>query len=110
MRLVSRRCGFRTLVVQHLVRRLVAGLGDPSIPCVVLAGNTSLAGAATGARVKRILKKVLHKTASIAFLFEPNDLAVSVNSVGSVGSTWGAPPETRPMACEKYFAAATTGS
>jgi pimeloyl-ACP methyl ester carboxylesterase len=84
----------------------LAALGDPAIPYTVLAGNTSLAGAADGGRVQRVLRKVLHHTTSIAFLFEPNDIAVSVKSIGAVGSGWGTPPVIRAVACDhmSYFA------
>ena len=86
--------------------KALAGLNDPAIPYTVLAGNTSLSGAADGNRVKRLLKKVLHKTASVAFLFEPNDLAVSVISIGNVGGAWATRPVTKPVACDhmSYFA------
>lgn len=80
-------------------------LDDPFISYVVLAGNTSLAAAADRARVKRLLKKVLYRTMSVAFLFEPNDIAVTVKSIGSFGRIWKKPPETRQVACDhmSYF-------
>jgi hypothetical protein len=83
----------------------LGSLDDPGIPYVVLAGNTSLAAAADAPRVQRLLKKVLHKTTSVAFLFEPNDIAVSVQSIGSVGAKWKQPPDTREVACDhiSYF-------
>ena len=83
----------------------LANLDDPDIPYMVLAGNTSLATAADAPRVQRLLKKVLHKTTSVAFLFEPNDVAVSVKSIGSVGATWKRRPETYEVACDhvSYF-------
>lgn len=83
----------------------LGSLDDPGIPYVVLAGNTSLAAAADGPRVERLLRKVLHKTTSVAFLFEPNDIAVSVKSIGSVGAKWKQRPDTREVACDhlSYF-------
>ncbi len=83
----------------------LGSLDDPGIPYVVLAGNTSLATAADGPRVERLLKKVLHKTTSVAFLFEPNDIAVSVKSIGSLGAKWKQMPDTREVACDhiSYF-------
>ncbi|HEX5715288.1 MAG TPA: alpha/beta fold hydrolase [Thermoanaerobaculia bacterium] len=83
----------------------LGSLDDPGIPYVVLAGNTSLAAAADAPRIERLLKKVLHKTTSVAFLFEPNDIAVSVKSIGSVGTKWKQPPDTREVACDhiSYF-------
>jgi hypothetical protein len=51
------------------------------------------------------MKKVLHRTTSMAFPFEPNDIAVSVTSIGSVGGMWTKRPETREVACDhiSYF-------
>jgi pimeloyl-ACP methyl ester carboxylesterase len=83
----------------------LSALADPGIPYAVLAGNTSLASAADGPRVQRLLRKVLHKTTSVAFLFEPNDIAVSVKSIGSVGSKWTPRPDIRAVPCDhiSYF-------
>ena len=55
--------------------------------------------------MRRVLKKVLHKTASVAFLFEPNDLAVSVTSIGSIGGKWKQRPEMKFVASDHvcYF-------
>ncbi len=66
---------------------------DPGVRYSVLAGNTSLIGAALGgegkSRLQRLFEKlnlqgVLHATASLAFFGEPNDVAVSVESITSV--------------------------
>ena len=59
-----------------------------------------------GPRIERLLKKVLHRTTSVAFLFEPNDIAVSVQSIGAVGGDWAHAPELREVACDhlSYFA------
>jgi len=83
----------------------LAKLGDPRIPYTILAGNTSLASAADGERVRRLLKKVLHRTASVAFLFEPNDVAVSVTSIESVDGVRTPRPDNREVACDhmSYF-------
>lgn len=83
----------------------LSALGDPGVPYTVLAGNTSLAGAADGTAVKRLMKKVLHSTASVAFLWQPNDIAASVTSIGSVGAGWVHAPDVRLVACDhvSYF-------
>jgi hypothetical protein len=85
--------------------RSLANLGDPQVPYTILAGNTSLASAADGERVRRLLKKVLHRTASVAFLLEPNDVAVSVTSIESVSRVREPKPENRVVACDhmSYF-------
>jgi uncharacterized caspase-like protein len=91
---------------QSALIQALARSPDPGLPYAVLVGNTSLASAADGPRIERLLKKVLHRTASVAFLFAPNDIAVSVQSIGAVGREWAHAPELREVACDhlSYFA------
>lgn len=85
--------------------RALAELDDPQIPYTILAGNTSLASAADGSRVQRLLKKVLYRTTSLVFLFEPNDIAVSVKSISTAGLFWKLKPDVQEVACDhvSYF-------
>lgn len=78
---------------------------DPGIPYTIVAGNTSLAGSADGGRVRRLLKKVLHHTTSVAFLFQPNDIAVAVTSSESVAGARQPAPVKHQVACDhiSYF-------
>lgn len=83
----------------------LAASADPGIGYTILAGNTSLAGAAAGGRVRSLLKKVLHGAVSPAFLFTPNDIAVSVTSIESVNDVWNPSPKKIEVACDhlSYF-------
>jgi pimeloyl-ACP methyl ester carboxylesterase len=83
----------------------LAASADPRIGYTILAGNTSLAGAAAGGRVQNLLKKVLHGAVSPAFLFAPNDIAVSVTSIESVNDAWNPGPQKIEVACDhlSYF-------
>jgi hypothetical protein len=87
-----------------LLSRLVEST-DPGIGYTILAGNTSLAGAASGGRVQSLLKKVLHGATAPAFLFEPNDIAVSVISIESVNNARNPVPKKIEVACDhlSYF-------
>lgn len=87
-----------------LLSRL-AESADPGIGYTILAGNTSLAGAASGGRVQSLLKKVLHGATAPAFLFEPNDIAVSVTSIESVNNARNPVPKKMEIACDhlSYF-------
>ncbi|MGE3313080.1 MAG: esterase/lipase family protein, partial [Limisphaerales bacterium] len=80
--------------------------GDPEIPYVLLVGNTSLIPAAVeGGRLERLLskvspKKVLHAATSLAFLREPNDIAVSVSSAKAVPGGRVPDPQVTEVACD----------
>jgi hypothetical protein len=52
-----------------------------------------------------LLKKVLHGAVSPAFLFTPNDIAVSVTSIESVNDVWNPSPKKIEVACDhlSYF-------
>lgn len=81
-----------------LLGSLAAG-SDPGIPYTVLAGNTSVIPAATKpeaaqvrSRIERLfgclrLRPWLYKTASVAFFGQPNDVAVSVESISNLPTT-----------------------
>jgi hypothetical protein len=90
---------------QSALIQALAGASDPGLPYTVLAGNTSLASADDGPRIERLLKKLLHRTSSVAFLFAPNDIAVSVQSIGAVGRGWAQPPALCELPCDhlSYF-------
>lgn len=98
---------------------LLAGLAsdsDPGIPYTVLAGNTSVITAALvpesaqkKSRIARLfsclrLRPWLHKVASLAFFGQPNDVAVSVESISSLPKTIGQ-VTVQEVACDhmSYF-------
>jgi pimeloyl-ACP methyl ester carboxylesterase len=98
-----------------LLTRLAAA-PDPGIPYTVLAGNTSIIPAATEPEVAQLKSRVerlfgclrlrpwLHKMVSFAFFRQPNDVAVSVESISSLPKNWGQ-ITLREVACDhmSYF-------
>jgi pimeloyl-ACP methyl ester carboxylesterase len=88
---------------------------NPAVPYTVLAGNTSLVAAAReakrdGSYAAQLLGKlspsnVLHKTTALAFLGDPNDIAVSTASIVSVDGSRIPAPRCSEVACDHltYF-------
>lgn len=98
---------------------LLAGLAadsDPGIPYTVVAGNTSVIAAVLApegtekkSRIARVfsclrLRPWLHKVASLAFFGQPNDVAVSVESISSLPKKIGR-VTVREVTCDhmSYF-------
>lgn len=91
---------------------------DPGIPYTIIAGNTSLRrevlepGQEQG-RLQRLLSKLapqqlLHSTTGLAFFGQPNDIAVSVQSIGAVPRDRTPAPEVHEVSCDHitYFSTA----
>ena len=89
---------------------------DPSVPYIMLSGDTSLAPAAliidksglspAGRLLARLLSKpVLHGLADTLFRDQTNDVAVSVVSMRDVPGPWEPAYDVRPVACDhmSYF-------
>lgn len=91
---------------------------DPSIPYVVLAGNTSLipevlaqtAGEGEGGLLARLLSrlslpKALHAATALAFFGQPNDIAASVRSITHINGERSPAPVVHEVACDHitYF-------
>jgi pimeloyl-ACP methyl ester carboxylesterase len=89
---------------------------DPGIPYVVLAGNTSIIPAAVpqpGADdgvLARLLSRLapsrlLHSATALAFFGQPNDIAVSVNSICNIAADRSPPPQIQQIGCDHitYF-------
>ena len=99
-----------------LLQSLAASL-DPGIPYTILAGNTSLLVAALmpeqpeqPSRLERLLDSLrlptlLHKATALAFFGQPNDIAVSVRSIGAVPLARDPQPVIHEVACDHitYF-------
>jgi pimeloyl-ACP methyl ester carboxylesterase len=95
----------------------LASSPDPEVRYTIIAGNTSLPaealepqGSDDTSRLSRLLDKldlqsVVHATASLAFFSQPNDIAASVGSIGSVPDTFGMREPVREVACDhlSYF-------
>ena len=76
--------------------KLLAASPDPGIPYVLLAGNTSMI-APEAAEIEGTLERLvtalsgrnlLYRTTALAFLSKPNDMAVSVASIGGLPRYW----------------------
>ena len=71
-----------------------------------MVGNTSIIPATVeGDRLERLLsrlslQRVLHATASLAFLRTPNDIAVSVASAKALPKDWMPKPQVTEVACD----------
>jgi len=91
--------------------------GDPHVSYTIIAGNTSLSLAATelipgkeksrfALLMQRLLSQNLwHRLAGLAFFDKPNDIAVSVESIGFVPTDRSPQPYIREVACDHltYF-------
>jgi len=96
----------------------LAASDDPHVPYVVLAGNTATIAAVdgtdrTGGKWQRLLGKLsparlLRGTTALAFFGQPNDIAVSVASIGSVPLDREPRPVVRELPCDhmSYFTTA----
>jgi hypothetical protein len=80
---------------------------DPHVPYTLIAGNTSIAldalEAGQGkreARLERLLKKLGYGAASLVFFQQPNDIAVSVESVRSISLERSPQPEGIEIGCD----------
>lgn len=84
---------------------------DPGIPYSIVAGNTSIIPAALESQgdkpslIKRLTQKLSNRAISLAFFGQPNDIAVTVDSIKSVNSDRAFPPQIQEVACDHtvYF-------
>ncbi|MEQ8959386.1 MAG: caspase, partial [Coleofasciculus sp. C2-GNP5-27] len=89
----------------------LAASNDPGIPYSIIAGNTSISPAALqeegkqATRFKRLMKKLFDKVVALPFLGEPNDIAVTVQSIKSLPDGWSVSPFIQEVACNHltYF-------
>src|SRR5262249_19620808 len=82
----------------------LASSPDPRIPYHIVAGNTQkITGEAQSLRERR--ERLLQRVMSKAFLQQPNDIAVSVASIGSVPQQRVLAPTVTEVACDHltYF-------
>jgi pimeloyl-ACP methyl ester carboxylesterase len=96
--------------------KTLAASPDPGVRYTIIAGNTQLIAAdeQQQGRVQRLLsrlapQRLLHGTTAFAFINEPNDIAVSVASIGSVPMARSPQPHVQPpVACDHitYFSTA----
>ena len=90
----------------------LAASPDPKVPYSIIAGNTSIIPAAMKAErnqasspLKRLMHKLFEKPINLAFFEQPNDIAVTVKSIKSVGSERNPQPKIQEIACDHlvYF-------
>ncbi|MEQ8463974.1 caspase family protein [Coleofasciculus sp. E1-EBD-02] len=89
----------------------LAASNDPGIPYSIIAGNTSISPAALqeegekATQLKRLMKKLFNKAVALPFLGEPNDIAVTVQSIKSLPDGWSIFPFIQEVACDHltYF-------
>lgn len=67
---------------------------QPSTPYYTLAGNQPVSRAEKPARLQEVIEKLRLKVADIAFVYQPNDFAVLVESVQSLPQDWQASDAT----------------
>ncbi len=77
---------------------------DPGIPYTLVVGNTSLITAEAETLKEKIMQR-LGKLVELPFFKQPNDIAVSVNSIVSVPEGRSPAPKQLPTACNhlEYF-------
>ncbi len=77
---------------------------DPGIPYTLIVGNTSLMTAAAETLKEKIMQR-LGKLVELPFFKQPNDIAVSVNSIVFVPEGRSPAPRQLPTACNhlEYF-------
>ena len=90
----------------------LAASPDPKVPYSIIAGNTSILPAALKAErnqasspLKRLMHKLFKKPINLAFFDQPNDIAVTVQSIKSVASERNPQPTIQEIGCNHlvYF-------
>ncbi|NEO46139.1 MAG: caspase, partial [Moorea sp. SIO4A3] len=90
----------------------LAASPDPKVPYSIIAGNTSIIPAALKAEanqtfspLQRLMQKLFDKAVDLAFFEQPNDIAVTVQSIKSLGSDRNPQPKIQEIGCDNlvYF-------
>ncbi len=90
----------------------LAASPDPKVPYSIIAGNTSIIPAAlkaeanqTSSPLQRLMQTLFDKAVVMAFFEQPNDIAVTVQSIKSVGSDRTPQPKIQEIGCDHlvYF-------
>ncbi|ARV60554.1 caspase [Nostocales cyanobacterium HT-58-2] len=90
----------------------LAASPDPKIPYTIIAGNTSIIPAALQSeanqqfnRVERLVQKLFNRVVAMPFLGQPNDIAVTVDSIKGINSERHPQPQIHEVACDHlvYF-------
>jgi len=90
----------------------LAASPDPKVPYSIIAGNTSIIPAAlkaeanqTSSLLQRLMQTLFDKALAMALFEQPNDIAVTVQSIKSVGSDRNPQPQSQEIGCDHlvYF-------
>jgi pimeloyl-ACP methyl ester carboxylesterase len=89
----------------------LAASNDPGIPYSIIAGNTSISPVALqedgekSTLLKQLIQKLFNQVIDLPFLSEPNDMAVTVQSIKSLPDGWIISPFIQEVACDHltYF-------
>ncbi|GAB1541026.1 hypothetical protein NUACC21_36950 [Scytonema sp. NUACC21] len=87
----------------------LAASPDPKIPYSIIAGNTSIIPAAlkakanqTSSPLERLMEKLFHQAVAVPFFSEPNDIAVTVQSIKSVSMERNPQPQIQEVGCDRF--------
>jgi len=91
--------------------KTLAQSDDPGIPYSIIAGNTSIIPAAVqqqgekSSLLERLMQNLFGKVVALPFFGQPNDIAVTVQSIRNVTDGRSLPPEIQEVACDHltYF-------
>ncbi len=89
----------------------LAASPDPGVPYSIIAGNTSIVPAALKSEpgevslLDRLLQRLFNRAVALTFLGQPNDIAVTVNSIKSVNPERSPQPQIQEVGCDHmvYF-------
>ncbi|WP_207714074.1 hypothetical protein [Scytonema sp. UIC 10036] len=87
----------------------LAASPDPKIPYSIIAGNTCVIRAAlkaeanqTSSSLERLMQKLFHKAVAVPFFSQPNDIAVTVQSMKSVNMERNPQPQIQEVGCDRF--------
>ena len=91
--------------------KTLAASADPGISYTVIAGNTSIVAAAFQTQanqpspLERLTRKLFNKTVALPFFGQPNDIAVTVDSITNISSDRQPQPQIHQVGCDHlvYF-------
>ncbi|MGF1675322.1 MAG: caspase family protein [Rivularia sp. (in: cyanobacteria)] len=84
----------------------LAASPDPGIPYTIIAGNNLMMSATDEAeKLQRLMGKLRNKSIDLVFFNQPNDIAVTVNSIKNINSTRVPQVQIREIGCNhlNYF-------
>ena len=87
----------------------LAASPDPKVPYSIIVGNTSIIPAAlkaeanqTSSPLQRLMQKLFDQAVALVFFEQPNDIAVTVQSIKSLGSDRNPQPQIQEIGCDHF--------